>query len=148
MEAALAIKIGDQKISNSYRGMRFTIRPRDIENGQPNDPCGCAAALALRREADAKLAYVYRDVTYIHRKDNTVLRYKTTPALRLETIVFDRNGEFVPGEYLLDAAPLVDKTKAKKSNGSAPVQRSNKKRRERYSIPNVRPTASQKLPGA
>ena len=143
----MAIKIGNTKISNSYRGLSFNIKPRDIEQGQPNDPCSCAAALALRREADAKQAFVYRDVTYIQRKDGSVMRYKTTPALRLETIVFDREGNFYPGTYLLDAAPVVEKKPAKRSSSSAP-HRSNRKRRERHSIPNVRPTASQKLPGA
>lgn len=144
----MAIKIGDTKISNSYRGLRFEIKKRDIEQGQPNDPCSCAAALALRREADAKQAFVYRDVTYIHRKDNTVMRYKTTPALRLETIVFDRDGNFFPGEYDLAPAPIQEKKAAKRSGSSAPISRGNKKKRVYYKIPNVRPTASQKLPGA
>ena len=125
--------------------MTFKIGKSDIENGQPNDPCNCAAARALRRTFDAKEVFVFRDVTYILRKDGNALRYHTSAPLRLETIIFDRNGEFYPGEYLLEPAPIDAKT-AKRSNGSKPSRGDNKKRRERYTIPNVRPTASQKLP--
>lgn len=143
----MAIKIGAAKISNSHRGLRFKIGKADIENGQPNDPCNCAAARALRRTFDAKEVFVFRDVTYILRKDGNALRYHTSAPLRLETIVFDRNGEFYPGEYDLEPAPIIDAKKAKRSNGSSAGRpASNKKRRERYAIPNVRPTASQKLP--
>lgn len=143
----MAIKIGAAKISNSHRGLRFKIGKADIENGQPNDPCNCAAARALRRTFDAKEVFVYRDVTYILRKDGNALRYHTSAPLRLETIVFDRNGEFYPGEYDLEPAPITDVKKARRNgNGSSSSRGNNKKRRERYSIPNVRPTASQKLP--
>lgn len=141
----MAIKIGAAKISNSHRGLSFKIGKADIENGQPNDPCNCAAARALRRTFDAKEVFVFRDVTYILRKDGNALRYHTSAPLRLETIIFDRNGEFYPGEYLLEPAPIDAKT-AKRSNGSSASRGNNKKRRERYTIPNVRPTASQKLP--
>jgi len=141
----MAIKIGDAKISNSHRGLRFTIGATDIKNGQPNDPCNCAAARALRRHFDAKETFVFRDVTYILRKDGTALRYHTSAPLRLETIVFDRNGEFYPGEYELEPAPLTEaKPKAKRAASAS--SGSNKKRRERHVIPNVRPTASTRLP--
>jgi len=142
----LAIKIGDAKISNSHRGYRFKIEKRDIENGQPNDPCNCAAARALRRNFDAKEVWVFRDVTYILNKTGSALRFHTSAPLRLETIVFDRNGEFYPGEYDLEPAPLVEKVAKKNGSRSAAASSSTRKRRERYSIPNVRPTASQKLP--
>src|SRR5882672_5858562 len=145
MEATLAIKIGTSKISNSYRGMRFKIEKRDIENGQPNDPCACAAARALRRHFDAKEVFVFRDVTYILKKDGSALRYHTSAPLRLETIVFDRNGEFYPGEYDLEPAPIPNTTKSRKSASSSSTKRRNS-HGARRSIPNVRPTASQKLP--
>jgi hypothetical protein len=143
----LATKIGKAKISNSYRGLRFKIGKSDIENGQPNDPCNCAAARALRRHFDAKEVFVFRDVTYVMQKDGKALRFHTSAPLRLETIVFDRNGEFFPGEYDLDPAPLPV-VPSKRSNGSSPSasKRRNSKRREYRGIPNVRPTASQKLP--
>lgn len=141
----MAIKIGKTKISNSYRGLRFKITKSDIENGQPNDPCSCAAARALRRHFAAKEVYVYRNVTYVLTKDNKGLRFTTTAPLRLETIVFDRNGEFFPGEYDLAPGPLPEETTKSKSSASAPKRRNSTVRR---TIPNVRPMASQKLPGA
>lgn len=143
----MAITIGKAKISNAYRGLRFVIEKRDIQNGQPNDPCNCAAARALRRHFDAKETYVFRDVTYILKKDGTATRYHTSAPLRLETIVFDRNGEFFPGEYDLEPAPLVEATNKKTkgaSNGSSSKRRNSSG--PRRGIPNVRPTASQRLP--
>lgn len=143
----MAIKIGTTKISNSYRGMRFTVSKSDIENGQPNDPCSCAAARALKRQADAKQVFVYRDVTYIVKKDGTALRYHTTPALRLETIIFDRKGAFFPGQYDLEPAPMTTKVAKPASTGkssSATKPRRNSGRPFR-GIPNVRPSASQRL---
>lgn len=144
----MAVKIGDVKISNSYRGLRFTVKKTDIENGQPNDPCACAAARALKREAHAKEAFVYRNVTYVVKKDGAVLRYRTPPSLRLETIVFDRNGAFHAGEYELEAAPLAAVSPkvpgAVRKSASTGHARRNAKR-PHYSIPDVRPTASQRL---
>jgi hypothetical protein len=131
-------------LSNSYRGLRFKVSAKDIENGQPNDPCACAAARALKRHFDAKEVFVYRNVTYILRKDGNALRYHTSPALRLETIVFDRNGEFFPGEYDLEPAPLTREVSPKtKSVGGSSRRNASGQRR---AIPNVRPTASTKLP--
>jgi len=138
----LAVKIGVAKISNSHRGFRFPIAENDIKNGQPGDPCGCAAARALKRHFDAKAVYVFRNVTYIVRKDGSALRYHTSSALRLETIVFDRNGEFSPGEYDLEPAPLAETKPARKGAASS---RSNKRKAVRRVIPNVRPMASQRL---
>lgn len=141
----MATKIGEAKLINSFRGLRFEITPSDIRNGQPNDPCSCAAARALRRRFDAKAVFVYRNVTYILRKDGSALRYTTTAPLRLETIVFDRNGEFFPGEYDLAPGPDREPTKKKRSASSS-SSKSNRKVGVRYVIPNVRPTASTKLP--
>ena len=143
----MATRIGTAKISNSYRGMQFEIEKRDIENGQPNDPCNCAAARALKRHFDAREVFVFRDVTYILKKDKTAVRYHTSSSLRLETIVYDRNGEFYPGGYRLEPAPEPVR---KKANGPSSSSSSSSKRRnspkERRGIPNVRPTASQRLP--
>jgi len=141
----LAINIGSSKISNSHRGIRFEVKKNDIENGQPNDPCNCAAARALRRKFDAKEVFVYRNVTYILSKSGDALRYKTTPALRLETVVFDRNGEFWPGEYDLEPVPISRVAKKTKGSSSSSSRRRNTIH-ERRPIPNVRPTASQRLP--
>lgn len=142
----MAIKIGGTKISNSHRGFRFSINKRDIENGQPNDPCSCAAALALKRHTGAKEVRVYRDVTYID-KGGSPLRYHTSKPLRLETIIFDRNGEFFPGEYDLEPMPITKIIGKKSTRAGFGSTKQRKTNRERYTIPNVRPTASQSLGG-
>jgi len=140
----MAIAIGKSKISNSYRGLRFKIEPRDIRDGQPNDPCACAAARALKRAFDAKEVFVFRDVTYVLRKDGSALRYHTSSPLRLETIVFDRNGEFYPGEYDLEPAPEPVAKASKRAGGGK--RHTDRKKGGYRAIPNVRPTASQRLP--
>jgi len=139
----LATKIGTAKISNSYRGLRFSVTAKDIENGQPNDPCSCAAALALRRHFKAKEVRVYRNVTYVVTHEDKALRFGTTPALRLETIVFDREGAFYPGDYDLNPAPLQRDVPKQSKSKSMPVRKNSQ--RPRHTIPNVRPTASQRL---
>lgn len=139
----MPVTMGDAKVSNSFRGLRFKITPRDIEEGQPNDPCSCAAALALKRHLKADEVRVYRHVTLVRRKKEA-LRYTTTPALRLETIVFDRDGKFYPGEYDLAPGPAPIKATKRKSSSSAPVSR-NSKHGGYHRIPNVRPTASMRL---
>jgi len=140
----VATKIGSAVISNSHRSFRFEIKKNDILNGQPNDPCGCAAARALKRTFNAKEVYVFRDVTYVVSKEDDATRYKTSPALRLETIVFDRNGNFYPGEYDLYPAPDAPARTTRSAPSSS--RRRNVRSGVRHTIPNVRPTASQKLP--
>jgi len=140
----LAITIGNAKISSAHRGLRFKVEKRDIENGQPNDPCACAAARALRRTFNLKEVFVFRDVTYMLRKDGTAMRYHTSPALRLETVVFDRQGQFYPGEY--DLGPMPLREAVKKVSKSSATKRGRNSRGGYRAIPNVRPTASQRLP--
>lgn len=144
----MAINIGKSKIGNSHRGLRFKITKGDIEQGQPNDPCACAAARALKRHFQAKETFVYRNVTYILLKDGTALRYATSEPLRIETIVFDRNGDFYPGEYDLYPAPISMAGKTKRSSNGSSSSSSKRSRQApvRRSIPNVRPTASTRLP--
>jgi len=136
-------KLGDAKIVNMHRGLRFEVTKKDIENGQPNDPCNCAAALALKRTIPGSQPFVYRDVTYILKvKQHEAFRYHTSSPLRLETVVFDRKGNFIPGEYDLLAAhdPAPPRPQAARK----------KERRRRFrgskggyrKIPEVRPTAS------
>jgi hypothetical protein len=143
----LATKIGDLKISNSWRGVRFDVTRVDIEQGQPNDPCSCAAALALRRKFKAELVYVFRNVTYVV-KGKEAVRFKTPTDLRLETIIFDRGGHFHPGQYDLYAAPLIIAQERKPQRSRARSGSSPKRRNvhaTRHRIPDVRPTASAKL---
>jgi hypothetical protein len=65
--------------------------------------------------------------------------------LRLETVVFDRNGAFYPGEYDLDPAPVAVKRERAKSSGGTSTHKRRNSQKVRHSIPNVRPTASQRL---
>lgn len=138
------IKLSGKPINDSHRGMRIIITKGDIENGQPNDPCSCAAARAIKRTLGAKRVAVFRNVTYIVNKDEKPMRFRTSPALRLETIVFDRNGSFYPGEYDLLPMPIGASMPAKKKGGGA-KKRKGSNGGSYHVVPNVRPTASHKI---
>ena len=139
-------RIGDAVLSNAHQSLRFKVTKSDIENGQPNDPCNCAAARALKRTLRAHTVEVYRDVTYVvqTRDAKSGLKYHTSPQLRLETVVFDREGNFYPGEY--DLYPYRDQPSKPKRAGATTGTKSRRNvlGSVRHSIPNVRPTASQR----
>lgn len=128
-------KLDGKDVANSHRRLRIDITDRDIAKGEPLDPNACAAAQAIRR-ALGKAAQVHRGCTYID--DGKVMRrYRTSAALRMETIIFDRGGRFMPGEYDLLAVPLsalAPKSKKKTTaHSKAPAKRRN--------IPGVRHSA-------
>jgi hypothetical protein len=127
-----------REIKNALRSIRVDITNADIKAGNPMDPTSCAAAQAIMRTLKADEVRVHRGVTYVHMKSGWQ-RFKTSASMRLETIVFDRGGEFIPGEYDLQPVPLKPLTKSKrKMPKSAPT---NHKPPRRTVIPHVRARA-------
>jgi len=100
----------------------------------------------LKRTLRAHTVEVYRDVTYVIQKQGSKsgLKYHTSPQLRLETVVFDREGNFFPGEY--DLYPYINQPAKVKRQGSTSGTATKRKvfGAVRHVIPNVRPTASQR----
>lgn len=137
-------KLEGVDVKNSGRRIRIDITEADIMKGKPLDPTACAAAQCIRRSLGASDVKVHRGVTYIkQRSDGPWTRYKTSEALRIETIVFDRGGQFIMGEYDLQPVPFYELTRPSKpktpSRGRSP-QEARRSQRRRI-IPGVRSTA-------
>lgn len=113
-------KIGQLELGNAHQPLRLNITQKDIAKGKPLDPCECAASQCLKRLPGVSDSFVHRGVTYIV-KGGKAMRYRTSAALRLETIVFDRGGRFVPGEYDLLPPPLsyIGKTASKRAKSAS-----------------------------
>jgi hypothetical protein len=126
------------EIKNALRSIRVDITNADIKAGNPMDPTSCAAAQAIMRTLKADEVRVHRGVTYVHMKSGWQ-RFKTSASMRLETIVFDRGGEFIPGEYDLQPVPLKALTKTKRKVPKSAA--SNHKTPRRAAIPQVRARA-------
>lgn len=141
----MPVKINGKEVVSSATGLWFTVEARDIRNGQPNDPCGCAAARALLRATGAEEVRVYRNKTYVIHSEGKPRRYDTPADLRIETIAYDRGGEFYPGKYRL-AAGTAKAASSKAKSGSGP-RKSRVTHVTRHTIPNVRPSASERFGG-
>lgn len=129
---------------NAHRPVRLNITPEDAKKGKRLDPCACAAARAIKRQMGAgdDGVYVHRGVTYVKQGKEWV-RFKTSGALRLETIIFDRGGEFAPGEYDIQAPPLsmISPKEPSKKRSPGIKSRNAFATRARRTVPGTRPTA-------
>jgi hypothetical protein len=136
-------KLDKKPINNAHRGLRVTIKPQDISAGQRLNPEACAAANALCNMQGVEAAKVHRTCVYLKRNGRWH-RYRTSAALRLETIIFDRKGEFMPGEFDLLPVPISDiipKSAHPRAN-SAPKRKPSHPQRHRALIPGTRPSAN------
>jgi len=138
----MAKKYKGQKVANSGRRLRINITAKDIEKGTPLDPENCAAAECIKRSTGANDVSVHRGVVYIQQREGgQYQKFMTSGGLRLETIVFDRGGRFIAGEYDLKPVP-VRLIAPKKRSPSAPrtTAQMNMATRRRV-IPDVRRSA-------
>jgi hypothetical protein len=139
----MAKKFLDLEVKNSARQLRIDVSPNDIKKGKKLDPTSCAAAQCLLRTTNAEEAYVHRGVCYL-KIGKVWQKYITSSGLRMETIIFDRGGTFMPGEYDLNPVPLrmiVPKSKRSSSKGMKPKEAARAYRRR--VIPGVRRSARQ-----
>src|SRR5262249_37057556 len=107
-------KFKGRDITNALRPLRITVNDADIAKGVPLDPENCAAAEGIKRMLNADEVSVHRGVVIVV-KGKRATRYMTSSALRLEEIIFDRGGRFIPGPYDLKAVPLSVAAPRKKS---------------------------------
>lgn len=139
----MARKYKGQTVTNSSKGLRINITPKDIEKGTPLDPENCAAAQTILRSTGAHAVSVHRGYVYIQLKDGgRYQKFRTSSGLRLETIVFDRGGTFMQGEYDLQPVPISVIAPKKRKGPSVP--RSKKEMElavRRRTIPGVRRSA-------
>jgi hypothetical protein len=124
--------------------VRIDITQADIKKGKPLNPNACAAAQCILRSLGAANAKVHRGVTYVMQKEEGAwTKFKTSSALRLETIIFDRGGQFIPGEYDLMPVPIEEIARIRKSTSKSKGKRPTEARlsRRRMVIPGVRRSA-------
>jgi len=135
-------KLNGVEVSDANKSLRIDISQDDVKNGKPLDPQNCAAAECIKRTLGADDVYIHRGVCYIKRKGaKRYTRYATSSGLRLETIIFDRGGAFMPGYYDLEPVPvrmIAPKPKSP-SKGRSPKEATLAVRRR--SIPGVRRSA-------
>lgn len=129
-------------VRNAGRSLRINVTEADIKKGKRLNPNACAAAQCILRATKADAVQVNRGVTYIKR-GKIWTRYATTGALRLETIVWDRGGRFIPGEYDLSPVPLgmIVRTSKPRSPSKGMTPRESKLATRRMVIPGVRQRA-------
>lgn len=136
-------KYKGQDVTPMGRRLRIDITSNDIRKGKPLDPEHCAAAQCILRSTNANEVAVHRGVVYIQPKEGAKFqKFRTSSALRMETIIFDRGGAFMPGEYDLEPVPLKEVVRNKRKSPSQP--RTSGEMRltvRRRVIPGVRRTA-------
>src|SRR5262245_20140911 len=95
----------DDDIHNSSRTIEIEITADDIKKGTPLDPTCCAAAICILRSIkNATKAEVHRNVIFVTIGAKK-FRFLTATDMRMETIIYDRGGMFMPGKYRLNAVP-------------------------------------------
>jgi hypothetical protein len=131
-----------QKVTNSGRRLRIEVTAKDIDNGEPLEPDNCAAAQSIMRLTGANDVAVHRGVVLIQQKEGgSYQKFMTSSALRLETIVFDRGGQFIAGEYDLKPVPVRLIAPRKKSPSAPRTTKQMNLATRRRVIPGVRRTA-------
>jgi hypothetical protein len=82
-------------------------------------------------------------MTYVMMKDGgSWTQFRTSSGLRMETIIYDRGGVFMPGEYDLEPVPVNLIVRKPKRSLSAPLTpKQSRLVRRRHTIPGVRPSA-------
>jgi len=135
----MARKFKGRDIVNLGRGMRLKVTEADIKKGVPLDPENCAVAECIKRITGADEVSVHRGVVMIV-KGNKAMRLMTSSGVRLETIVFDRGGAFIPGEYDLKPVPahIIAPKKKPKSPSAPRMGKEARLSRRRMVIPGVR----------
>jgi len=130
-------KIDGLEVENSGRSLRIDITEDDIKKGKPLDPTACAAARCLLRSTNAEAVKAHRHSTLVQ-IGKKWRRYKTSSSLRMEMIIYDRGGKFMPGYYDLAAVPLSQVMTKKKSKSAPRKGKEARLSRRRLVIPGVR----------
>ena len=90
-----------RKVEDGSETLSFVVTETDRKRGKINDPCKCAAALAIRRTYPGKVkeVYVCRSCTFVV-LENKVIRYSTSHGLRDQLLRFDAGAKkFDVGTY-------------------------------------------------
>ena len=93
------------------------ILDKDCKNADNKNPADCVVARAIRRETRAIEARVHLGRVYVKTNKDHWTRYLTPKSMREEIIIFDRGGNFDPGEFELRAPPPSSLATGKRQGG-------------------------------
>lgn len=109
------MRIDGLPVRDAKRGLTLEVTEDDIRHSNPQDPAGCAAAVAVMRQEGVAKALVHLSKVYIKRKTFWE-RFESPRSLRTEVVVFDRKGEFAPEEFELKAPHLSSTSEARREH--------------------------------
>lgn len=90
------------KVVDAKKRVTISVTEKDCRYARKSSPDKCAMAKACEREYDG--AIISMSTAYLI-KGEVATRYKTPPSVSREIVSFDRNHDFRPGEYTLNAIP-------------------------------------------
>ncbi len=94
------------RVVDGKSNVKIIVTDDDCKKGKANDPNNCALVKALDRDFDG--AIVSKSIAYLIR-GHTAYRFRVPSAIRTEIVSFDRNHDFRPGEYKLNAPCTTEK---------------------------------------
>lgn len=111
---------GIMRVVDATKHLDVTVTSRDCKSATSGAANDCAMARACKREFDG--AIVSKAVAYLIKGD-TAYRYRVPSSLQREIVSFDRNHDFRPGDYWLQAPHTTEKLsflrKARQKSGGA-----------------------------
>lgn len=88
------------RVVEAKKALHVSVTPEDCKGSKSKNPSSCAMARACEREYDG--AIISLSIAYVI-NGKTATRYKVPQSVAREIVSFDRNHDFRPGDYKLNA---------------------------------------------
>jgi hypothetical protein len=95
-----------KRVVDAKRPINVTVTADDCKNAKKGAPSECAMARAFSKNFDG--AIISKSVSYLVR-GTKAFRYRTPESVTREIVSFDRNNDFAPGDYGLNAPTKCEK---------------------------------------
>ena len=89
-----------ERVVDATSRMAIRVGRADFSSGKRADPSGCALARACQHTTGVDGALITRSVAYII-DGGTAIRYRIRTHDRAKIRMFDKRGDFAPGDYVL-----------------------------------------------
>lgn len=111
------MKIKGLEVVDAKKPMSITVLAPDIKKARRKIEDECAIAVACKREHKVTDVLVHASVTYV-RYNGKYVRFKTPEPAHIETVAFDRGGDFQEGEYIFNPPSKSDIASRGRRTGS------------------------------
>jgi hypothetical protein len=91
-----------ERVVDATSKLAIRVGKADFSSAKRADPNGCALARACQHTTGVDGALITRSVAYII-DDTTAIRYRIRTHDRAKIRMFDKRGDFAPGDYILRA---------------------------------------------